>query len=70
MNSVFLSSKIYRHSMITETCSAFSKLAQIQVSSSPNGWTVSFSNAVCPTVLLISEFENYLINLSCIKHSW
>lgn len=56
--------------MITETCSAFSKLAQIQVSSSPNGWTVSFSNAVCPTNLLISEFENHLINLSCIKHSW
>lgn len=70
MNNLALTKEIYDIDSISDTMKAFSSIAEIGVDEDEEHFYVHFCNEKCATDILISEFENYCIDIINKEKKW
>lgn len=56
--------EIYKYSVLSRAINDYRRLADIQIDDCGDEWKCVFSSETVPLDILVSEFDNYLIELS------
>lgn len=56
--------KIYKYAVLLKAKNDYFRLADIQIDDCGDEWKCVFSSETVPLDILVSEFDNYLIELS------
>lgn len=64
MSKLVLSKDLYKHSDLIKCCEDFANHAKINIIENETSWIVEFVNCKLGETATISEFENYLIELT------
>lgn len=56
--------KIYKYAVLSRAINDYCRLADIQIEDCGDEWKCVFSSETVPLDILVSEFDNYLIELS------
>lgn len=55
---------IYKYAVLSRAINDYCRLADIQIEDCGDEWKCVFSSETAPLDILVSEFDNYLIELS------
>lgn len=64
MKEMTYNKEIYKYALLSKAVSDYSHIANISIEDNGDEWKCVFSSETVPLDMLVSEFDNYLIELS------